>query len=72
METKNQKFKRLAEARTNQVLDKLKILGNCANRSVYAYTDEEVEKIFGVIERTVLKVRAQFKTPKNKEGSFKL
>ena len=51
MEVINQKrdrFKRLATQRTNAILKKLKILGNCANKNVYAYTDKEINKIFHI------------------------
>ncbi len=64
-------FKRLASARTNEVLRRLKILGNCANRSHYDYSEEEVAKIFSEIERRVREVKAKFTFP-NKDGEFKL
>ena len=64
------RFKRLATARTNIVLKRLKVLGNCANRSAYTYTEEEVTKIFSEIERRVRETKAKFHFPKNKE--FKL
>ena len=48
---KEERFKRLASQRTNSVLKKLKILGNCANKSSYEYTDEEINKIFSEIDK---------------------
>lgn len=67
-ETPEQRFKRLASHRTNQVLEKLRILGNCANRNVYTYTKEDVEKIFFVIEKRVKEIKAKFiEQGKNKE-----
>lgn len=69
-ETKSERFKRLATLRTNEVLRRLKILGNCANRSAYEYTEEEVNKIFSAIERKLREVKAKFHFPKEKE--FKL
>ena len=69
-ENKRERFKKLAVYRTNQVLKKIKILGNCANRSAYQYNEEEVNKIFSEIERTVKETKAKFSFPKNKE--FKL
>lgn len=59
-ETPEERFRRLAAARTNEVLRRLKILGNCSNRQAYAYTDKDVEKIFGAIERKVKEVRSKF------------
>lgn len=65
-ETKAEAFKRLASQRTNAVLERLRILGNCANRSLYEYTDEDMRKIFAAIEAEVKRTRAKF-TGTNKE-----
>lgn len=62
-------FKRLATSRTNEVMDKLRILGNCADRRSYAYTDEEIDKIFRAIDEQAKIVRSKFKKPKK---GFKL
>jgi hypothetical protein len=59
-ETKRDRFKRLAAARTSAVLRKLKVLGNCANSAGYEYTPEEVRRIFGAIESKVKEIRAKF------------
>jgi len=67
---KKEAFKRLATYRTNEILKRIKVLGNCANRSAYEYTEEEVSKIFSEIERKVREVKAKFHFPKEKE--FKL
>ncbi len=69
-ETKKERFKRLATQRTNTILHRLKVLGNCSNRSAYDYTEEEINKIFSEIERRVRETKAKFHFPKNKE--FKL
>lgn len=60
-ENKKQRFQRLAEKRTNDVLERLRILGNCANRAQYEYTAEEVRKIFNTIEREAKLVKLKFK-----------
>ena len=70
MEVREERFKRLAEYRTNEVLKRLKVLGNCANRSAYDYTEEEINKIFSEIERKVRETKSKFHFPKEKE--FKL
>jgi len=70
-EEKRERFKKLAVYRTNEVLKRLKVLGNCANRSAYDYNEEEVKKIFEAVERKVKEVKAKFYFPKNK-GDFKL
>ncbi|MFA7302475.1 MAG: hypothetical protein WC030_01885 [Candidatus Paceibacterota bacterium] len=66
-EEKRARFKRLGTQRTNTVLQKIKVLGNCANRSAYEYTEEEVNKIFSEIERRVREAKAKFHFPKIKE-----
>lgn len=49
METKREKFVRLAEARTNKILKMIELLGNLSNTSSYEYTEEEVNHIFDTI-----------------------
>lgn len=71
MDKRRDNFKRLAEARTNEVLKRLKILGNCANRSAYDYSEEEVSKIFSEIEKKIREVKARFTYP-NRDKRFKL
>lgn len=70
IETKNQRFKRLATLRTNTVLHKLKVLSNCSNRSTYDYTEEEVSKIFAAIDKSVREAKAKFTFTRSK--TFKL
>ena len=64
---KRERFKRLGAQRTNLVLQRLKVLGNCSNRSAYDYTEEEVNKNFSEIERRVREIKAKFHFPKDKE-----
>jgi len=69
-EEKRNRFRKLGEYRTNEVLKRLKVLGNCANRSAYDYTEEEIKKIFNVIDSKLREVKGKFHFPKHKE--FKL
>jgi hypothetical protein len=66
-ETPRDRFKRLATLRTNTVLKRLKVLGNCANRQAYEYSEDEVDKIFSEVERKLKEVKAKFHFPKNRE-----
>ena len=70
IETKESKFKRLATKRTNEIIDKLRILGNCSNKSTYGYTDDDVNKIFKSIEKELKESKSKFNI-QNKER-FKL
>ena len=69
-ESPEDRFKRLATQRTNAVLEKLRILGNLANRQVYKYTEDEIDRIFSTIERQVKEIRASFHFPN--EEKFRL
>ena len=60
-QTREEKFKRLAEQRVNVILDKLRLLGQLSNRSNYEYTDDEVEAIFKAIQSDVNTTKAKFK-----------
>lgn len=68
--SKRERFKRLATLRTNAVLLRLKVLGNCANRQAYEYSEEEVKRIFSAIEEQLRIVRSRFTFPKEKEFKF--
>jgi len=68
---RHENFKRLASSRTNEVMRRVKILGNCANRSHYDYTEEEISKIFSEIERKIKETKAKFSFP-YKDKEFKL
>jgi len=59
-ETRSERFKRIAAKRTNDILEKIRILGNCSNKSSYEYTEEEVNKIFSEIEKYLKLTRARF------------
>lgn len=63
-EPKREAFRRLVVPRTNAVLDRLRILGHCANKQLYEYDNEDVNKIFRVIETELRDVKARFKNTK--------
>jgi hypothetical protein len=59
-ETRHDRFKRVASKRTNEILEKIRILGNCSNKSSYEYTEEEVNKIFSEIDKQLKLTKAKF------------
>ena len=72
-ESKHDKFVRLAEARTNKIIDMLQLLGNCSNTAVYEYTSDEVEEIFQAIEQEVREAKKKFvKVDSEKVARFTL
>jgi hypothetical protein len=60
-ESRADRFKRLATKRTQNVLHALRVLGNCASRGQYDYSDDDVRKIFNAIDRQVSDIKAKFK-----------
>lgn len=69
METVKQKnFKRIAENRTEKIVDLISKLHNLSNSSFYEYTDDQIEKMFDIIQRELDKQREEFKKKgKNKK-----
>lgn len=59
-ETKRERFERVAVARTNKILDMIRLLGNCANKNNYEYTEEDVKKIFAAIEQELKNSKMKF------------
>lgn len=70
-EVKSLRFKRVAENRTNKIIDQIRLLGNCANTSNYEYTEEEVRKIFLAIENELKNTKMKYQAKAN-SGKFEL
>ena len=60
VETKREKFIRLAEARTNKIINMIQLLGNCSNTNAYEYTQKDVDKIFNAIESELREAKKKF------------
>ena len=73
-ETKSERFVRIAEARTNKIIDMIQLLGNCSNRTTYDYTKEDIKKIFGAIELELKLAKSKFDIgdSESKEKKFTL
>lgn len=61
---KAERFKRIAENRTNRIIEGLRLLGNCSNRSNYSYTEEDIQKIFSALEYELKETKKKFKDNK--------
>ena len=68
-ETKRDKFVRIAEARTNKIIDMLQLLGNCSNANAYDYTQKDVDKIFNAIESEVREAKKKFSKMESKTST---
>lgn len=69
-ETQEERFKRLATHRTNEVLKRLKVLGNCSNRQMYEYSEKDIDAIFSTIERKVKEIKMKFQFSKDVKFKF--
>ena len=65
-ESREDRFKRLAEKRVNIALDKLRLIGNLASAQ-YAFTPEQIEKIITVLQSAVTEVEEKFQKPLQKK-----
>jgi len=72
MSVKKDNFKRIAESRTNRIINLIDLLGNLSNKSYYDYSDDEIEKIFNAIEDALELQKQKFKLGSNKKQKFKL
>lgn len=68
---KLERFKRVAENRTNKIIDNIRLLGNCANRSNYEYSEDDVKKIFSAIETELKNTKLKYQS-KSKNKKFEL
>jgi len=66
---KHEKFRELAESRTNKALDAVARIGNLSNRSLYEWDEAEVRKIIKALRDAVSEVEGRFASPKGKVGA---
>ena len=65
-ESKNQKFRRLASSRTEKITDELRKISNLSSKTNYAYSEDDVETLFGFIQKRVDDARKEFDTDRTK------
>lgn len=71
--TKREKFRSLAESRTNNALTAIGRIGNLSNRQLYEFDEAEVRKIVRALKDAINEVEGRFASPKGKaEARFKL
>lgn len=63
---KEERFKRIASRRVQEILDKMRLLKNCANKSNYSYNEEQVRKIITTVEDEWKKLKLEFSKNKSK------
>lgn len=61
VETKAEKFKRLAESRVEKALTAIALIRGLSNKGNYEYTPEQADKIGAALEAEVIKTVDAFK-----------
>jgi hypothetical protein len=70
---KREKFRSLAESRTNNALVSIGRIGNLSNRQLYEFEEAEVRKIVKALKEAVGEIENRFASPRGKaESRFKL
>lgn len=59
-ESKLDCFRRVAKARVNKIIKMVRLLGNCSNPAVYAYTAEQVQQIFTTLQAELGRAQKRF------------
>lgn len=72
MNEKRERFVRVAESRTNKIIEMIRLLGNCSNKSNYEYDEKDISRIYDAIKRELNDSQAKFKISCKKNNGFKL
>lgn len=59
-ESKNDRFRRLAESRGSRLVREIRLLGNLANTKNYEYSEEEVKTLFKTIDDALAETKGRF------------
>jgi hypothetical protein len=72
-QAKREKFRALAESRTNNALTAIARIGNLSNRQLYEFEDAEIKKVVRALREAITDVENRFASPRGKSDSrFKL
>ena len=66
-ETKSERFRRLAEARTNKLIAMMRLLGNLCKTGFYEYDRDQVEQIFTTLQLELIKNKMRFLQPERQK-----
>lgn len=64
---REERFRKVAAKRTDAVLLRIDLLANCSNRSGYAYTGEQVDRIFTTLQSSLDAARSRFQAESRAE-----
>lgn len=69
---KKANFIRIAESRTNKIIESIALLGNLANTSYYEYTPDQIEAMFSAIQEELDTQKKHFEEAGPKKKKFRL
>lgn len=65
---RRERFEKVASNRVQKIIDYLNLLGNCANKNNYEYTEKDVEMMFREINRTLKETKILYDKEINKDN----
>lgn len=70
---RRERFEKVASNRVQKIIDFIALLGNCANKNNYEYTEKDVELMFKEINRVLKETKVLYDMELNKtnKGGFK-
>ena len=69
--SRRERFEDVAQRRTNNALNSIRLIANCANKHNYEYSRDDVQKIISALKREVSDLQSAFNSNQTK-GDFKL
>ena len=74
MESKHEKFVRLAEGRTNRIIDSVRSLAKLANKNHYEFSNDEVQRIFTALKMEIDEAKSAYTSAlsRDEKNKFKL
>ncbi len=69
-ETKEGRFKRIAERRVQRVMDSLRSLSQCSNKRMYEWNEDQIKRIWDAVEHALHSCKESFK--KSEPEEFRL
>jgi hypothetical protein len=65
-ESRRSRFRRLANKRVNNLMSQIRVLGNLSNKSYYDFRDDDIRKMFKVIDEQIRVTKSKFKAGSHK------
>lgn len=73
MSDKRENFVRLGEQRVNRALREIRLIGNLSNTSAYEFSDADIRKIFGALQKGLDAAKSRYSRDGDATGrDFKL